>query len=356
MGGERVRGLDASVEQGASRVVALVPAHNEQEQIAATVRSLLSQTAAPHRVIVMADNCSDDTVAVAREAGAMAIETVGNHGKKAGALNQGIDLLLPELEDDDLLLLMDADSVLSSEWVERGRDYLEAHPEYGAVSGAYVARPSTGLLPLLQQAEYAQERRRTGRRMGRVDVLSGTATLLPVSVIRQLKAARGFVYDETSLTEDFEITLAIRQLGYSPHCFLDLKVVTDVMETWGDLAKQRIRWQRGTLETLRAYGWSPLTRRLWLTQTAVYGSSAATGLVILAWLIFFLGGGQADPRWLAVVPVFALEQWVTSRRAGRRAAAVAALLLPMWLYDMFRLAVYWTALFRSLRRTTATWA
>lgn len=338
------------------RVVALVPAHNEEEQIAATVRSLLAQTVPPHMVVVMADNCTDGTVAVARAAGAVVHETVANTGKKAGALNQGIEIVGRELDDEDLLLVMDADSVLCAEWIERGIAHLGEDPRTGAVSGAYVARPGRGLVSLLQRAEYAQERRRISRRGGHVDVLSGTSVLVPLGVVRRLHAERGFVYDEKSLTEDFEITLAIQALGYEPRCFRDLHVVTDVMETWGDLARQRIRWQRGTIETLRQYGWSPLTRRLWLTQAVAYGTTFITLLVLCAWTTFALSGGDADLRWLAILPVFVLEQWLTSRRAGTAPALTAALLLPMWGYDMFRLAVYWTALLRSLRGTTATWA
>ena len=341
---------------GGLRVVALVPAHNEEEQIAATVRSLLAQTVPPSQVVVMADNCTDGTVAVARAAGAVVHETVANKGKKAGALNQGIDIVGRELDDADLLLVMDADSVLCPEWIERGIAHLGEDPRTGAVSGAYVARPGRGLVSLLQRAEYAQERRRISRRGGHVDVLSGTSVLIPVGIVRELRAERGFVYDEGSLTEDFEITLAIQSLGYEPRCYRDLHVVTDVMETWGDLARQRIRWQRGTIETLRQYGWTPLTKRLWMTQAIAYGTTLVTSLVMIAWISFALSGGNADPRWLAVLPVFVLEQWVTSRRAGTAPAVVAALLLPMWAYDLFRLAVYWTALLRSLRGTVATWA
>jgi cellulose synthase/poly-beta-1,6-N-acetylglucosamine synthase-like glycosyltransferase len=51
-------------------VAVLIPAHNEAELIGATVASLQRQTRPADRVIVMADNCTDDTVAIARRGGA----------------------------------------------------------------------------------------------------------------------------------------------------------------------------------------------------------------------------------------------------------------------------------------------
>lgn len=336
-------------------VIALVPARNEAGTITVTVRSLLAQTTPPDRIVVVANNCTDDTAAVAAAAGADVHVVERNTGRKAGALNTGIARLLPDLTDGDHLLVMDADSVLCEDWIAHALTHL-SNPATGAVSGAYVARTGRGLVTLLQRAEYAQERRRIARRGGHVDVLSGTAVLLPVPVVRRLLADRGYVYDVTSWTEDFEITLAIRSLGYAPRCYSDLRVVTDVMETWRDLATQRIRWQRGTIETLRGYGWSPLTRRLWATQALTYGSTLLMLAVAASWTATALIGAVPDWRWLLLLPLFAVEQAVSTRRAGLAPTLVAAALLPMWLYDLFRLAVYWTALSRSLRRTRAAWA
>src|SRR5689334_4096127 len=70
------------------RITVLVPAHNESAQILATLEGLRDQTLPPTRTIVVADNCSDDTVALALAAGAEVFETTGNTAKKAGALNQ----------------------------------------------------------------------------------------------------------------------------------------------------------------------------------------------------------------------------------------------------------------------------
>ena len=67
------RGRPAA-DRGRPRVAVLVPAHDEQAGVGATVAGLLPQIAAGDRLIVIADNCSDGTAAAARAAGAAVIE------------------------------------------------------------------------------------------------------------------------------------------------------------------------------------------------------------------------------------------------------------------------------------------
>jgi poly-beta-1,6-N-acetyl-D-glucosamine synthase len=345
------------------RVVALLPAHNEEASLPATLASLQQQTRRPDRTVVVADRCTDATVAVAGSLGCEVLETVDNADKKAGALNQALGLILPGLEDGDHVLVVDADSVLCATWLADAISDL-SDGSVGAVSGAYVAREGRGLVTLLQRAEYAQERRRISRRGGVVDVLSGTSVLFTAGVLRTVAAERGSVlpgvagqhYDQSSLTEDFEITLALKQLGYRPRCFKHLRVVTDVMESWGDLYRQRLRWQRGTIETLGTYRLTGLTRRLWAAQVLTYSSTLLIGAMTAMLAYVLLSGSGFDARWLAILPLFALEQAVSSWRAGWGPRAVAALLVPMWCYDVFRIGTYWVALVKSLRRTDVAWA
>src|SRR4051794_920085 len=95
----------------AVRLTVLVPAHDEAATIATALRSLADQTRRPDRVVVVADNCTDDTAAIARSLGADVVSTVGNTEKKAGALNQALAGLLPGATRADAILVMDADTV-----------------------------------------------------------------------------------------------------------------------------------------------------------------------------------------------------------------------------------------------------
>ena len=72
------RGCRSEPAPGASRArfLVLIPAHNEQEGIAATVASCRATDYDPRlvRILVIADNCTDDTAEFARRAGAEVVE------------------------------------------------------------------------------------------------------------------------------------------------------------------------------------------------------------------------------------------------------------------------------------------
>jgi cellulose synthase/poly-beta-1,6-N-acetylglucosamine synthase-like glycosyltransferase len=74
-GGSRAHAVAAPRRPGAD-VAVLIPAHNESAGIEATLRCLQAQLRAGDRVLVVADNCDDDTAAVARDAGAEVIERI----------------------------------------------------------------------------------------------------------------------------------------------------------------------------------------------------------------------------------------------------------------------------------------
>ena len=76
------------VYAGPVTITVLIPAHNEESCISETLASLLSQSLPPARVVVVADNCTDATVRLARRAGVDVLETIDNQHKKAGGLNQ----------------------------------------------------------------------------------------------------------------------------------------------------------------------------------------------------------------------------------------------------------------------------
>ena len=128
------------------RITVLVPAHDERLVIAHALRSLQEQTRPPDRVIVVADNCTDDTAEIARSCGASVIETVANTEKKAGALNQVLAGLLPAAEIPDVVMVMDADTTLVPRFLEIAAARLEADPDLIAVGGIFEGEAGGGLV------------------------------------------------------------------------------------------------------------------------------------------------------------------------------------------------------------------
>src|SRR6185437_2718148 len=112
-------------------VTVFIPAHNEAASIGATLRSLREQTRPPSHVVVVCDNCTDDTAAIAARHGVTVFTTVGNTARKAGALNQALRHFLPMLDGNDLVLLMDADSQLSADWIASAVRALQSDRKLG---------------------------------------------------------------------------------------------------------------------------------------------------------------------------------------------------------------------------------
>ena len=185
--------VSSTVSKGTVRpvgpLVALLPAHDEEASIGAALDSLRDQTRPPDHIIVVADNCTDRTVEIARERGVEVHETVGNSHKKAGALNQVLDLLLPTLGDHAQVLVMDSDCTLDPEFLAVARANLR-EGSLGGVGGTFRGGPGGGLVGTFQRNEYARYERDVRRLRGRALVLTGTASVFPVSVLREVVAAR----------------------------------------------------------------------------------------------------------------------------------------------------------------------
>jgi cellulose synthase/poly-beta-1,6-N-acetylglucosamine synthase-like glycosyltransferase len=107
-------------ERAASRLVVLVPAHDEAGLIGRCVESLRSQSYPDERydVVVIADNCADDTAGVARAAGA---EVLVRHEPdlrgKGRALRWALDRVAARTPAPDGIVVVDADSVADSDFL-----------------------------------------------------------------------------------------------------------------------------------------------------------------------------------------------------------------------------------------------
>ena len=345
-------------------VVALIPAHNEEHQIADAIRSLHLQELPPDLVVVVADNCTDDTAARAEAAGAFVLESVGNRHKKAGALNQVLDLLLPELDDEDAVLVMDADSFLVPTFIAEARRHLR--DDIGGVGGTFTGRSGGGFVGMLQRNEYALYARDVARLKGRVLVLTGTATLFSAKTLRHVVRARAEgtlpgstaqVYDTNVLTEDNELTLALLHLGYRVVSPKGCRLTTEVMTSWRDLYRQRLRWKRGAVENLRDYGLTRVTLRYWVRQLFTFlGIGVTVAYLASLGLSLTLDGTiHVQPLWLAVTGIFMAERVVTVRSRGPVQMALAGSLLVEMSFDFFLQGVHLKALWDAALDNERNW-
>src|SRR4051794_8146044 len=293
-----------------AKIILLVPAHNEEVGIVATMESVEAQTLAPDRRIVICDNCTDATVPLARARSGWDVwETVGNTGKKGGALNQAWDRLSDDLDDDDFLVTMDADTLLDPHFVEN------AHAKYqekrakghrlGGVCANFHGLELDSALGILQKMEYARAEKINRSRRGIAPVLAGAATMFSVRALREVHAARGRLY-EPVLTEDYELSLALRVRGYETMAPRSCRAQTDLMPTAQMLWAQRLRWYRGAFECLRDYGFVKGVRSDigWIAFSLWAAASRWLFLIALGIMCFTRGTLSFSP-WLLTLFGFA---------------------------------------------------
>ena len=271
------------------RIAVLVPAYNEEVTIVQSVRSLLSLHYPSHDVIVVNDGSTDRTLAVLVDAFGLEptrrpYETALDHrpiralygsarhpnllvadkanGGKADALNAAINL-----SGAPLLCAVDADTLLEADSLLRAARPFVDEPDRTVVVGGTVrvangcrvrngrvvdVGPPKRPLALLQTVEYlrAFTMARLGwSRIGALTIVSGAFGLFRRDVVLEVGG-----YGTWTVGEDLEMVLKIHRLmgergqpyrvAYVPEpmCW------TEVPETLGVLAAQRIRWQRGGLE------------------------------------------------------------------------------------------------------------
>ncbi len=350
---------------GPVTITVLIPAHNEESCISETLASLLSQSLPPARVVVVADNCSDATVRLSREAGVDVFETVDNTHKKAGGLNQALREVLPGLGDNDCVMVMDADTTLDAGFLEGAARRLADDRGLMAVGGLFYGEDGAGLIGQFQRNEYTRYQRDLRRRRGRVFVLTGTASVFRPRALRSVAAERGAtlpgvpgdVYDTIALTEDNELTIALKSLGALMISPAECTVVTEVMPSWSALWAQRLRWQRGALENLGAYGLRPQTFRYWMQQLGIGYGVIALGAYLTLILLMVLATSTWVwfPFWIGIGLVFTVERVVTVWRGGWRARLLGLTLFPELFYAMFLNVVYVKGIWDLSLARQATW-
>lgn len=349
-----------------ARVIAVVPARNEGESIQRTVESIRRQSHLPDQIYVVTNNCTDhgETAREARAAGAWVIDA-GNceQPAKGKALNHALALILPNLGDDDYVLIQDADTELNPGFTRAALAAMGDNT--GGVCARYDTLDTRGLLQWLQANEFTRSRRKTTRDKSQARILVGIAALFKVKVIRAVIEARTLgalpgspsFYNEDSLCEDYRLTLDLKALGYQLTCPVDCRPRTHAMPTLKKLWGQRVRWTRGALDDLRVLGYNKVTRRYFWAQYArlLAMLSPPIYLAYLATLELDYGHITWQLFWLWVNVLMLTERLVTVRKGGWKAVLLAAFIVPELAYDWFLAATYLTGLYKHLRSKPAEW-
>lgn len=333
-------------------ITAIIPAHNEPNIIAQTIYQLKKQV---DRIIVACDNCTDDTYNIAKRLGCSAFNTVNNTGRKAGALNQALSNFIDFSDLSQHILVCDADTKIVDNWVERAEREMK-NRRIGAVGSVFMADNKTGILRYCQYMEWNRYTNQI-KRAKKVFVLTGTASLIKASALWDVfKKNHGYFYDEESITEDFTMTLDLKEAGWKLISPQSCIAYTETMPKWRDLYLQRKRWYLGALQQIVSRKWTkkmiPYVFQQFMLQISILSLFT---LILFSIYLLFVDGLTTSPFWLAIGLVFIFERVITAKGSGAGGAFIAAIMIPELLYSIWLQISYIGALFDLAKHSAGTW-
>jgi 1,2-diacylglycerol 3-beta-glucosyltransferase len=350
------------------RFCILVPAHNEARGIGRTVRSLqaVRYPRDQFRIVVMADNCTDETAAIARAHGAEVLERhdTGRRGK-GWALHAAIQSLLvePTLNHApwEVLAVVDADTHVDTDLLEVMARHVSAG--HDAVQVAYrphtTAGSPTAVITDVAFSAFHLVRSGARERWGLSCGLRGNGMAFTRQVLRDVP------HTAFTRTEDLEYGLLLGLHGVRVAFAGDTTVFGDMPDTAAVVTQQRERWIGGRLAlakrfALRLLRESVTRRRLMLTDLAidllippvsalVIMAAAGLGLAAAGYGLGLVHGGVLAV-WMLAAVALAAHVWHAAWVIGRTGALLGALAsVPAYAVGKARIAA------AGLRSTADVW-
>lgn len=337
----------------ARRFAVLVPAHDEERVIARLLRSLAEQTY-PRELVdvfVVADNCADSTAALARARGAIVYE---RHDDVLRAKGHALRWLLERVRDVatfDAYVILDADSVVSPDLIERMDDHLAAGSR--VLQAHYrVLNPGASPLTALREAALASLHylRPLGRaRLGLSVGLKGNGMCFEARTLDLVG------WSATGLAEDVELHLALVRAGVRTDFVPEATVRADMPTTIRAANSQNMRWEAGRISAARTSAIA-MARDGVRARSAVLFDAAVEQLIPPLSVVVATGAFAALASWLAgaaaitaiatlgtVAVALHVLAGLAAVRAPRR-TYVALLLSPayvVWKVGLYARALLW---------------
>ncbi|UUU43351.1 bifunctional polysaccharide deacetylase/glycosyltransferase family 2 protein [Streptomyces sp. NBC_00162] len=223
-------------------VSVIVPAYNEKECIANTLKSL-AQSTHPIEIIVVDDGSTDNTSEIAESLGMPNVRVIRqeNAGKPA-ALNNGV-----RNARYDIIVMMDGDTVFEPDTVGQLVQPF-ADPRVGAVAGNAKVGNRDTVIGAWQHIEYVMGFN-LDRRM--YDLLRCMPTIPgAIGAFRRDAVLEVGGMSEDTLAEDTDITIAMHRAGWRVVYQEHAKAWTEAPGSLKQLWSQRYRWSYGTMQAL----------------------------------------------------------------------------------------------------------
>lgn len=234
------------------KFMAIIPAHNEEPVVVNLIKSLKEQNYPKDKldVYVIADNCTDNTAKIAREAGAIVYERFDETKKTKGyAMQWFLGKKMEEGADYDAFCVFDADNITDKNFIKnmnkklcQGEEVVQGYRDIKNPSDSWVTA-GYAIFYWTMNRFYHLAR----YNLGLSPLINGTGFMVKMDIIREMG------WNTKTLTEDIEFSLQNiikgRKLGWSTEAITYDEQPLGFIQSW----KQRSRWSTGHIQCLKYY-------------------------------------------------------------------------------------------------------
>jgi glycosyltransferase involved in cell wall biosynthesis len=188
------------------KISIVIPVYNEAEALAACLESVARQTVKPFEVIVVDNNCTDGSMAVAQSYPFVRIVSEPRQGI-VYARRRGYDAVR-----GDVIARIDADTVLPPDWLAHIAGFYDNSDRQAAFTGGaafYNVRLAWAVAWLYSLLAFDLNR-----------LLIGHVTLWGSNMAitkEQWRTVRGKVCNQTGIHEDLDLAMHLHEAGYHIH-------------------------------------------------------------------------------------------------------------------------------------------
>ena len=239
-------------EEKENRFMAIIPAHKEEAVIRNLVESLKAQNynKEAYDIYVIADNCTDNTAKVAKEAGAIVYERYNNSKKTKGyALDWFLQQKIKEDAPYDAVLIFDADNIVHPDFIKnmnkklcQGEEVVQGYRDIKNPTDSWITA-GYALFYWTMHRFYHLAR----YNLGLSPLLNGTGFMVKFDVLKP----EG--WNTVTLTEDIEFSLKRiiqgKRLGWSTEAIVYDEQPVEFKQSWS----QRSRWTVGHMQCMKEY-------------------------------------------------------------------------------------------------------
>lgn len=240
------------IEDKQNRFMAIIPAHNEEKVVGNLIASLKRQNYPKelYDIYVIADNCTDNTAKVAKEAGAIVYERFDEEHKTKGyALNWFLKQKIEENAPYDAFCIFDADNIVDENFIKnmnkklcQGEEVVQGYRDIKNPTDSWITA-GYAIFYWTMNRFYHLAR----YNLGLSPLINGTGFMVKFDIIKPTG------WDTNTLTEDIEFSLKTiisgKKLGWATDAIVYDEQPVGFKQSWS----QRSRWTVGHIQCLKEY-------------------------------------------------------------------------------------------------------